>query len=247
MGDILEPGSPSPTQIELSTWEEIDYSNPFDYHMHTTYTDGTASVLEMAEAAVLKGITKVLFSEHVRHTSNYFSSFISEVRKLQCAGLKAHVGVETKIIDVKGSLDCSPQIASECDAIIGSVHSLPNNKKGNIVSWSQLEVETALKTEFQLALAIVKSSRANILGHPLGMVIKHFKLKPIDYLYELACACRDSNKTFELNARYCPDPQAWIKIVQKANCKVSFGSDAHMPSGVGSSWNMFLRNRRGWM
>lgn len=244
MGDILDPGPPFPVQLELCTWKEIDYNIPSDYHLHTAYTDGTASVLEMAKAAVSNGIAKILFSEHVRHTSKYFGSFMLEVRKLQYSGLKAYVGVETKILGFNGSLDCSPQIASECDAIIGSVHSLPSNEKGNVVSWSQLEVETALKTEFQLALAIVKSSWAHILGHPMGMVIKHFKLQPIDHLYELACACRDRNKAFELNARHCPDLQAWIDIVQKANCKVSFGSDAHETSGVGSSWHMFMHNRR---
>jgi len=232
----------NPIQFKLSTWEEMDYDTPVDYHLHTIYTDGGASVLEMAKAAVSNGIAEILFSEHVRHTSKYFGSFALEVRKLQYSGLRAYVGAETKIIDLNGSLDCSPQIVSECDAIIGSVHSLPFSGKGNVVSWSQVEEETALKTEFQLALAIIKNSRAHILGHPMGMVIKHFNLQPIDHLYELACACRESSKAFELNARYCPDPQAWIDIVQKANCKVSFGSDAHTPLEIGSSWHMFMRN-----
>ena len=118
MGNKLAPGRPSTIQLELNTWEETDYSTPFDYHIHTTYTDGTASVVEMAEAAVSNGVSKILFSEHVRHTSNYFQSFMSEVRRLQYSGLEAYVGVETKILDTKGSLDCSPIIASECDAII---------------------------------------------------------------------------------------------------------------------------------
>ena len=245
MSDLLDPGLPFPVQLEMCTWDENDYNAPSDYHLHTAYTDGTASVLEMAKAAVSNGMARILFSEHVRHTSKYFGSFMLEVRKLQYSGLKAYVGIETKILDFNGSLDCSPQLASECDAIIGSVHSLPVNEKGHVVSWSQLDVERGLEAEFQLALAIVKKSRAHILGHPLGMVIKQFNIQPIDLLYELACACRDSNKAFELNARYCPDPQAWIDIVQKADCKVSFGSDAHETSDVGSSWRKFMHNRIG--
>jgi len=245
MDDTLEPGSPSPIQLELDTWEEVDYSTPFDYHIHTTYTDGTASVVEMAKAAVSNGVSKILFSEHVRHTSKYFQSFMSEVRRLQYSGVEAYLGVETKILDTEGYLDCSPQIASECDAIIGSVHSLPHNKNGDVVSWSQLEVETALEAEFHLALAIVKSSRAHILGHPMGMVIKHFNIQPTEYLYKLACTCRDNNKAFELNSHYCLNPQTWIDIVQKVNCKVSFGSDTHATSGIGNSWRTFVNNTRG--
>lgn len=243
MSNTLTPGRPSTTRLEFNTWEETDYSTSSDYHIHTTYTDGTASVVEMAEAAVSNGVSKILFSEHVRHTSKYFQSFMSEVRKLQYSGLETYLGVETKILDTEGSLDCSPQIASKCDAIIGSVHSLPRNKNGDVVSWSQLELESALEAEFQLALAVVKRSRAHILGHPMGMVIKNFKLQPTEYLYKLACACRDSNKAFELNSHYCLNSHTWIDIVKGVNCKVSFGSDAHATSGVGSSWRTFLNNR----
>ena len=83
-------------------------------------------------------------------------------------------------------------------------------------------------------------SRANILGHPMGMVIKMFNLRPLEHIYKLACACRDFDKTFELNPHYCPSPQEWVDIVKKANCKVSFGSDAHTTKEVGSSWNTFM-------
>ena len=245
MGNTLAPGRPSTIQLELNTWEKIDNSTPFDYHIHTAYTDGTASVVEMAKAAVSNGVSKILFSEHVRHTSNYFQSFMSEVRSLQYSGLEAYAGVETKILDTKGFLDCSSQIASKCDAIIGSVHSLPHNKNGAVVSWSQLELERALEAEFQLARAIVTSSRAHILGHPMGMVIKHFNLQPTEYLYKLACTCRDNDKAFEVNSHYCLNPGEWIDIVKKVNCKVSFGSDAHATSGVGNSWNTFLNNEGG--
>ena len=118
-----------------------------------------------------------------------------------------------------------------------SVHSPPANGKAQ--NWPELDCETALDLEFQLALAIITSSRANILGHPMGMVIKHFNLKPLEHLYKLARACREAGKAFELNSRYCPNPDDWVSIVQQAECKVSFGSDAHSTSEVGSSWHVF--------
>ena len=230
----------SSDRLRLLKWDAMDWSVPVDYHIHTTHTDGTASVRQMADSAVSKGIVEVLFSEHVRRTSTYFTSFAHEIRDLNRQDLKPYVGVETKILDKEGRLDCSAETALMCDAIIGSVHRPPSNndgKGGHI--WTQLDEDVALKLEFDLALSIITRSQAHIIGHPMGMVIKNFNLRPLEHLYKLACACRDFDKAFELNARYCPSPHEWIDIVRQANCKVSFGSDAHSISEVGSSWNMF--------
>jgi putative hydrolase len=218
----------------------MDDTVAVDYHLHTTYTDGGATVQQMAEAAVSRGITEVLFSEHVRHTSTYFASFAGEVQALQYPGLNAYVGVETKICDLDGNLDCSSQIASACDAIIGSVHSPPLKNNGEVQGWSQFDAETAVELEFHLALAIVAKSQAHILGHPMGMVITRLGLRPLDCIYKLACACRDSDKAFELNVRYCPAPEDWVKVVRHAGCKVSFGSDAHKTTDVGAAWHLFM-------
>ena len=65
----LSSGQPASTPLHLVPLADVRTADPVDYHMHTTYTDGTASVHEMAEAALSRGIGEVLFSEHVRHTS----------------------------------------------------------------------------------------------------------------------------------------------------------------------------------
>jgi histidinol phosphatase-like PHP family hydrolase len=108
-------------------------------------------------------------------------------------------------------------------------------------SWSKIEPEAALELEFKMAMAIVTKSRAHILGHPMGMVVTRFNLRPLEQLYELAEACCAYDKAFELNTRYCANSQDWIDIVRRAGCKVSFGSDAHKVSDVGSAWQIFMR------
>jgi len=243
MADRLPPGCPTCVRLRLEAWKGWNGDTPVDYHLHTTHTDGRATVSEMAQAAASIGMTEVLFSEHVRHTSAYFPSFVHEVRELQCPGMTALVGAEAKILDLDGHLDCSPEIAGICDGIIGSVHSLPRDEAGLSQSWSRLEAETALKLEFQLALAIVSKSRAHILGHPMGMVIKTFGVRPLEHLYRLACACRESGKAFELNPGYCSSPKDWIDVVKTAGCRVSLGSDAHSPLEVGNAWSVFMMGR----
>ena len=106
--------------------------------MHTSYTDGTATIKEMADSAEDYELKQVLFSEHVRHNSTYYPSFVDELRALAPENLVLLTGVETKILDVNSDLDCSPEIASMCDGIVGSVHSPPIGELESGYGWSRI-------------------------------------------------------------------------------------------------------------
>jgi histidinol phosphatase-like PHP family hydrolase len=192
----------------------------------------------MAVAGAQANLTAVLFSEHVRHTSTYFPEFVDDIRRLAIPELAVWVGVEAKVLDLEGRLDCSPAVAQDCDAIIGSVH-VPLATAAS--KWSELSAEAAVALEFQMAMAIVCRSQAHILGHPMGMVIARFGQKPLAEIRALAEACRDNDKAFELNARYCADLKFWIDTVTQVGCPVSLGSDAHRPADVGRAWQMFVQ------
>lgn len=235
----LGPGKPSRSPLTHTRFSDIDRSTPRDYHNHTTWTDGTASSHDMAAAAAAAGIKEMLFSEHVRRTSTYFPDFAREIRSLQVAGLTAFVGCEAKILDVDGLLDMPPEVADLCDAVVGSVHS-PPNPDGSSGSWKTYTAAQALQQELDLALAIVEKSRAHIIGHPLGMVITKFHLEPRAELLKIARACALHDKAFELNPRYCLQPEIMIEIANTAGCKVNIGSDAHFTDAVGSSWRKFV-------
>jgi putative hydrolase len=239
VAETLSPGIPTTPKINLVKRSDFDRSCPFDFHMHTSHTDGSATVMEMAEASQTAGLKQILYTEHVRHTSTYYPNFVKEVRSLSFGDIDISVGIETKILGTDGSLDCSPSVAALADAIVGSVHNPPPLASAQAGSWSGMELEAALELEFHLAMAIVTKSRAHILGHPMGIAVTRFNLKPLGHLYELACACRDFNKAFELNARYCGDTDEWIQLVERAGCKVSLGSDAHKTSDMGRAWGMF--------
>ena len=240
MGELLFPGKQWPTTLNLVPWSELDSRNPIDYHVHTDFTDGSASIKEMAEAAYKVGIREVLFSEHVRNTSSYFPGFVAQVKTFSIDGFKAYVGAEAKIVSSDGTLDCTQDVAFICNAIIGSVHRPPNDQNKEPQKWSSMSLEKAIELEYQLSMAIIKRSRAHILGHPMGMTFIHFGITPIRQLERLANACRVYDKAFELNSRYCSDTKIWIDIVKHAECKISCGSDAHNTSTVGSAWDSFI-------
>ena len=242
MAEPLTPGVPKPSALHLVPLREINLGAAVDYHLHTSYTDGTASARQMADAASRAGISEVLFSEHVRHTSTYFPGFAAEVRSLQVVDVEAYVGAEAKILDLEGTLDCSTEVSDLCDAIVASVHSAPPTD-GAPRRWTDMDPGAAIRLELELSLAIVTRSRAHILAHPMGMTITRFRVTPAEELGLIAAACREYGKAFELNPRYCADPSTWIEVVSTADCKVSFGSDAHDTASVGRAWKVFGRSR----
>jgi putative hydrolase len=230
--------------LEFLPFARLDQALPCDFHMHTNITDGTASVLEMAEAAQSARMTQILFSEHIRQTSTYFPEFSALVRRTSITDVQLFVGVEAKVLDTSGALDMPAGTAEQCDAIIGSVHRPPGHET-SAATWSRMEVNTARALEFALARAIVLYSPAHILGHPLGMCVTKFRIEPLDELYALARLCASEGKAFELNPRYCGDIGTWLDIVSQCGCPVSIGSDAHRVEDVGRAWREFVGPRSG--
>lgn len=214
-----------------------------DYHVHTNYTDGKSSVADLAEMARLLGVREILFSEHVRKTSTYFVKYANEINNTKVPGVKLLVGAETKILDFEGNLDCSQKVIDLASAVVGSVHRPPKSVIDGFrgpADWVSLDERIALDIETRLALAIVIKSKATIIGHPLGMVVRHFDLRPEKQLLQIAYACKEHNKAFELNPIYCKDKDMWVDVVRKAKCKISLGSNAHSADKVGCAWNYFI-------
>jgi histidinol phosphatase-like PHP family hydrolase len=239
----LAPGEPRPSRLRLPRWSEAGGLPPCDYHMHTTYTDGTHSVAEMVAAAGEAALREIMISDHVRHTSTYYPEALAEIRALASGDLLVLSGVEAKVLDLDGTLDVAPEVAESCDGLIGSVHGALADSTGEVPRWRALTLEAARDVEFRLAMAIVTGSRAHVLGHPMGMTIRYFRAyfraEPVEELRILARACAAHGKAFELSAAYGLDPALMAEIVAEADCPVSIASDAHSRERVGEAWRLF--------
>ena len=147
-----------------------------DYHMHTVWTDGQNTSIEMYNQSIKEGLTSILFSEHARKTSiDWFSKFANEIRSLPPSPCKALVGVETKIIDFNGELDSNDKIIAECDLVMASVHRFPGEKNMDRMC-SNIDKKEALKIELNLSLGVLENEQVDILGHPFGMSIRRFDI-----------------------------------------------------------------------
>lgn len=211
-----------------------------DFHMHTTWTDGSASVAEMHRAAIGAGLATVLFSEHARATSgDWFGKFAAEVRALPGARCEALVGAEVKVLNSRGELDICDAVRRECALVMASVHRFPGEtemRKGKDAGYTK---EQAVSTEFELARAALRAGGFDILGHPFGMAYRRFGFSPPERLIrELARECARAGIAFEVNARYHSAPGPLIALCREEQAPLSLGSNAHSPAEVGQLQRM---------
>ncbi len=99
----------------------------WNYHSHTSYTDGSDTVEEIARHCDKLGIEEIAITEHVTNDLTYdFDQFLLDIAE---ASIRFRVrilsGIEAKILP-DGTLDCPEDMKEKVDIVIGSVHSMNN-------------------------------------------------------------------------------------------------------------------------
>ncbi len=209
-----------------------------DLHVHTNWTDGKNTVEEMAFTACKKKIKTILFSEHSRKTSgNWFFKFANDIKKAQkkienkCELL---VGTEVKVLNYRGTLDINSRIKKKCDLIMASVHRFPGEKGKIMKNTNNIKQKDAVEIEYDLLVAAINNSDADIIGHPFGMSIKRFKIYPKWKLFkEIIKKCQKREKIFEVNFHYHKNYRQILNECLKSKTLFSLGSNAHNKHELG--------------
>lgn len=203
-----------------------------DYHMHTTYTDGKNSMLEMFSQAVKNNLTAIAFTDHVRENSEYLTEYLSEIDILKKeASIKIYKGIEARIKNFTGDLGYPIKFKDDLDLIIASVHRFSINNK--IFSPDNFSHEIATEIELCLTLAAIRRKGFHILGHCGGMSIHYFNSFPVQYFEEVIKECAYYNIAFEVNDRYHNlYKNELFNLLYKYNPLVTFGSDAHNVNAI---------------
>ena len=219
----------------------------FDFHMHTSWTDGAQSPEEMYDQAVFQGLRYILFSEHARQSSvSWFFNFAKTIRSLPKSPCIAMLGVESKILDFDGNLDITKSIVEMCDIVVASVHRFPG-ETGRIEGHGNINIKDVSEIEFQLSWAALENPDVDVLGHPFGMTYRRFQQIPDkNKIRALIKKASQSNKAFEINARYHPEPKQLIKMCLKEGTIISLSSDAHNVQDVGRICRILAGEEKPW-
>ena len=101
-----------------------------DLHMHSTWTDGTASIEEMAAAAKTRGLRYIAITDHSKRVTmvggldaRRLRQQWAEIDKLnqRLSGITVLKGVEVDILE-RGGLDLADDVLAEADWVVASVH-----------------------------------------------------------------------------------------------------------------------------
>ena len=195
-----------------------------DLHMHTTATDGRATLEEMAEAARELGYEYIAITDHSKAIAMAFGldekrvvDFARTVRKINEKGelgIRVFSGLECDIMK-DGAMDIEWDALAELDMVIGSVHSHMN-----------LEAEAMTDRLLQA----LECPHLTALGHPTGRLLMHRDPFAFDFDRVVTKAIErrvwlevnSSPERLDLNANH-------VRMAKAKGAKFIVSTDAHHP------------------
>ena len=212
-----------------------------DLQMHTNWSDGSATIAEMARAAKRLGYRTIAVTDHsqavrVAHGLDEARvreqmTEVAEARR-RVKGITILHGVEVDILG-DGSLDLPAALLRELDLVIGAVH-------------SRFEMTRPEMTR-RLVRAI-SSGLIHILGHPTGRKINSRPPYQVD-LEEVFAAAGKHRVAVELNAHPVRLDLAdiYLKRARELGLTISINTDAHRPAELKLMKFGVFTARRGWL
>lgn len=212
-----------------------------DLQMHSTWSDGKASIEEMARACTKLGYEYLALTDHSQAMAMVQGltperarkqwEEIAEVRE-RVKGIEIFRSVEIDILK-DGSLDMPDEILEELDVVVISVHSFMDQDRGTMT-------ERVLKA--------MAHPSVDILAHPTGRLINRRESFELDVEAVLVAAA-ELKVAVELNAN--PNrldfSDVHVHRAKELGVPVVISTDAHSPAGLENMRFGVDQARRGWL
>jgi len=164
-----------------------------DLHMHTSATDGTATLREMADAAIAKGLRYIAITDHSKRVSMARGldaerlraqwKMIDEVRGEYEGRLVILKGIECDILEA-GGMDLPDDCLAEADWVLASVHYGQRQPREQIT---------------QRILGAIANQHVDCIAHPTGRLINRREAYDVD-METVMTAAAANGTLLELNA-----------------------------------------------
>jgi histidinol phosphatase-like PHP family hydrolase len=193
-----------------------------DLQMHTGWSDGSGSVLEMAQAAKERGYAYIAITDHSKGLKIaggiHEKTLAKQGREIagvngtmRGAGLTVLRSIEMNL-NQRGEGDMDPKSLGRLDLVLGAFHSALRTKEDQTARY----------------LAALRNPDIQILGHPRGRIYNYRLGLKADWPRLFAEAAR-LDKAVEIDSY--PDRQdlnvALLKIAREAGVRISLGTDSH--------------------
>ena len=212
-----------------------------DLHLHTSWSDGGASIDDMARAAQAIGYDYIAITDHSRSlgvahglSTERVLQQIDEVRKANArvGGIRILAGAEVDILK-DGSLDFPDEILERLDVVVASIHSGFRQDRDTITG---------------RIVAAMHSPHVDILGHPTGRLLAR---RP-GYEVDIDTVIREAARTgtaLEINSY--PDRldlcDEHARAARDAGVMISVNTDSHACEELSNIQYGVWVARRAWL
>ena len=209
-----------------------------DFHVHTDWSDGSATIDEMARKACSLGYTFIAICDHSQSapyagglTPERLAEQIKEIHRIN-QGMKNIRILAGSEVDIRsdGSLDFPDELLSQLDIVIAAVHS----------GFKQKVTERLVSA--------ARHPLVDIIAHPTGRLINQREGYEVE-IDNVMQACADTGTAMEINAYYerldLDDINA--RRAGEMGIQIAIGTDAHYPDDLESMRLGLGVTRRGWL
>jgi DNA polymerase (family X) len=198
-----------------------------DLHMHTTASDGSATIEEMVAAARSRGLSYIAITDHSKRVSMARGltserlleqwGQIDEIRQTLPKGFTLLKGIECDILEA-GGMDLPDDVLAQGDWIIASVHYGQKQSRQQIT---------------ERILGAIENPHVCQIAHPTGRLINRRDPYEVN-LDAVMVAAKKHGKLLELNA----NPQrldlndVYCAAAKQHGIPIVVNSDAHSPDGL---------------
>jgi DNA polymerase (family X) len=220
--------------------ELVDFNDiKGDLHIHTTWSDGKASILEMANKASQQGYEYLAITDHTHLPvargldEKRLAQQMNEIDKInsELEDITILKGAEVNL-DSYGNLDISGDVLDGLDLVVAAVH---------------YDLRQDPEKMNERILMALENEYVNILAHPTGRKLKErqpYKLN-IEQLFQKAS---ETGTILEVNSqpKRLDLKDIHVKMAIKHGCQFAVSTDSHHTSDLSYLELGVATARRGW-
>ncbi len=211
-----------------------------DLHMHTTATDGKASIEEMIDAAKSRGLKYIAITDHSKRVTMANGldekrllkqwSEIDQINNQLDSSFRVFKGIECDILE-KGGMDLPDEILEQADWVLGAVHYGQNQPSRQITD---------------RILGAIENPHVDCIAHPTGRLINKREAYEVA-MDEIFAAAKKHKTLLELNANPARlDLNDVFCATAKINkIPIAINTDAHSVKGLNVMQFGIKQARRG--
>lgn len=216
-----------------------------EVHGHSTWSDGKASIAEMAEAArqrdyhywavsdhsVGLGVTGGVDGDALQKQAEEIAA-LNERYAAEGTDFRLLRGVEVEVL-ADGSLGLPDDVLAQLDVVVASLHSAQRQDRETIT---------------ERCLQAVYNPHVDVLGHPTGRLIGQRPPTELD-VERVLQACAETGTVLEINANPARLDlnDIYARRAVELGCQIVINSDAHSTDGMEIMEYGVAMARRGWL